>query len=62
MKIDEIARREVMKTRTFTKSGLRKRWWMQEHDGAKAWQIILAFLLTPAIVYLAYVIVFVGLL
>ena len=58
MKIDEIARREVMKTRTFTKSGLRKRWWMQEHDGAKAWQIILAFLLTPAIVYVLYVIVF----
>tara|TARA_Y100000310_G_C20632620_1_gene789447 strand:+ start:580 stop:765 length:186 start_codon:yes stop_codon:yes gene_type:complete len=61
MKIDEIARRE-MKTRTYTRSGLRKRWWMQEHDGAKAWQIILAFLLTPAIVYVLYVIVFIRLL
>ena len=59
MIIDEIARGE-MKIRI--KSSLRKRWWMQEHEDVKVWQIILAFMLTPVIVYLVYVIVFIALL
>lgn len=59
MIIDEIARGE-MKIRI--KSSLRKRWWMQEHEDVKVWQIILTFLLTPVIVYLVYVIVFIALL